>query len=129
MSFSLSLVIYFSLVYSSFFYYFLTFLCGSWNAQTVERDKDEKLPSNLLWTSAFWSLAKSCGFDLPAPVLSSSALMFVVFHSDETKTFGGFKATISFVRVTGNRSNLGDCLTGAAQRALHWIWIFRMILF
>nr|XP_027323621.1 ovochymase-2 isoform X4 [Anas platyrhynchos] len=45
-------------------------------------------------------IAKSCGFDLPAPVLSSSALMFVVFHSDETKTFGGFKATISFVRVT-----------------------------
>ncbi|KAM9182343.1 ovochymase-2 [Mergus octosetaceus] len=45
-------------------------------------------------------IAKSCGFDLPAPVLSSSALMLVVFHSDETETFGGFKATISFVRVT-----------------------------
>ncbi|XP_032049968.1 ovochymase-2 isoform X3 [Aythya fuligula] len=43
---------------------------------------------------------KSCGFDLPAPVLSSSALMLVVFHSDETKTFEGFKATISFVHVT-----------------------------
>ncbi|XP_035184662.1 ovochymase-2 [Oxyura jamaicensis] len=45
-------------------------------------------------------IAKSCGFDLPAPVLSSSALMLVVFHSDETETFGGFKATISFVHVT-----------------------------
>lgn len=66
----------------------------------------------------FSSLAKSCGFALPAPVLSSSAVMLVVFHSDETETFGGFRATISFVRVTGNRSNLGNCLFGAAQRAL-----------
>uniref|UniRef100_A0A8C8AVN7 Ovochymase 2 n=1 Tax=Otus sunia TaxID=257818 RepID=A0A8C8AVN7_9STRI len=63
-------------------------------------------------------IAKSCGFALPAPVLSSSALMLVVFHSDETETFGGFRATISFVHVTGNRSNLGNCLSGAAQRAL-----------
>uniref|UniRef100_A0A8B9FMZ3 Ovochymase-2 n=1 Tax=Amazona collaria TaxID=241587 RepID=A0A8B9FMZ3_9PSIT len=45
-------------------------------------------------------IAKSCGFDLPAPVLSSSAVMLVVFHSDETETFGGFRATISFVHVT-----------------------------
>ncbi|NWH63789.1 OVCH2 protein, partial [Geococcyx californianus] len=51
-------------------------------------------------------IAKSCGFDLPAPVLSSSAMMLVVFHSDETETFGGFRATISFVHVTGNRSTL-----------------------
>ncbi|NWZ53476.1 OVCH2 protein, partial [Haliaeetus albicilla] len=63
-------------------------------------------------------IAKSCGFALPAPVLSSSAVMLVVFHSDETETFGGFRATVSFVRVTGNRSNLGNCLFGAAQRAL-----------
>ncbi|NXI52029.1 OVCH2 protein, partial [Chloroceryle aenea] len=42
-------------------------------------------------------IARSCGFALPAPVLSSSAIMLVVFHSDETDTFGGFKATISFV--------------------------------
>ncbi|NXW31169.1 OVCH2 protein, partial [Phaetusa simplex] len=48
-------------------------------------------------------IAKSCGFALPAPVLSSSALMLIVFHSDETETFGGFRATISFVHVTGNR--------------------------
>ncbi|NXS52509.1 OVCH2 protein, partial [Brachypteracias leptosomus] len=53
-------------------------------------------------------IAKSCGFAIPAPVLSSSAMMLVVFHSDETETFGGFKATISFVHVTGNRSNLGN---------------------
>ncbi|NXI95535.1 OVCH2 protein, partial [Psophia crepitans] len=45
-------------------------------------------------------IARSCGFALPAPVLSSSAMMLVVFHSDETETFGGFKATISFVHVT-----------------------------
>ncbi|NXD76216.1 OVCH2 protein, partial [Halcyon senegalensis] len=51
-------------------------------------------------------IARSCGFALPAPVLSSSAMMLVVFHSDETETFGGFKATISFVPVTGNRNAL-----------------------
>uniref|UniRef100_A0A8B9PUG7 Ovochymase 2 (gene/pseudogene) n=1 Tax=Apteryx owenii TaxID=8824 RepID=A0A8B9PUG7_APTOW len=39
---------------------------------------------------------KSCGFALPAPVLSSSGMMLIVFHSDETETFGGFRATISF---------------------------------
>ncbi|NXO00088.1 OVCH2 protein, partial [Rhinopomastus cyanomelas] len=49
-------------------------------------------------------IAKSCGFTLPAPALSSSALMLVVFHSDDTETFGGFRATVSFVRVTGNRT-------------------------
>ncbi|XP_069713627.1 ovochymase-2 isoform X2 [Phaenicophaeus curvirostris] len=45
-------------------------------------------------------IAKSCGFDLPAPVPSFSAVMLIVFHSDETETFGGFRATISFVHVT-----------------------------
>ncbi|NXY85847.1 OVCH2 protein, partial [Alcedo cyanopectus] len=45
-------------------------------------------------------IARSCGFALPAPVLSSSAMMLVVFHSDETETFGGFKATVTFVPVT-----------------------------
>ncbi|XP_068004028.1 ovochymase-2 isoform X2 [Melanerpes formicivorus] len=44
-------------------------------------------------------IAKSCGFTLPAPVLSSSAVMLVAFHSDETETFGGFRATVSFVHV------------------------------
>uniref|UniRef100_A0A8C4VFG2 Ovochymase 2 n=1 Tax=Falco tinnunculus TaxID=100819 RepID=A0A8C4VFG2_FALTI len=63
-------------------------------------------------------IAKSCGFALPAPVLSSSAVMLVVFHSDETETFGGFRATISFVHVSGNKSNLGNCLFGAAQRSM-----------
>ncbi|NWW42849.1 OVCH2 protein, partial [Pedionomus torquatus] len=51
-------------------------------------------------------IAKSCGFTLPAPVLSSSAIMLIVFHSDETETFGGFRATISFVCVKGNRDTL-----------------------
>ncbi|KAF1676777.1 OVCH2 protein, partial [Pygoscelis papua] len=51
-------------------------------------------------------IAKSCGFALPAPVLSSSAMMLVVFHSDDTETFGGFRATISFVHVTGNSNTL-----------------------
>lgn len=45
-------------------------------------------------------IAKSCGFVLPAPVLSSSSMMLVVFHSDETETFEGFRATITFVHVT-----------------------------
>ncbi|KFV98888.1 Ovochymase-2, partial [Eurypyga helias] len=45
-------------------------------------------------------IAKSCGYALPAPVLSSSAVMLVVFRSDETETFGGFRAAISFVHVT-----------------------------
>lgn len=85
---------------------------------TLERNKDEKIHVNLQGPFAFSSSAKSCGFDLPAPVLSSSAVMLVVFHSDETETFGGFRATISFVRVTGNRSNLGNCLFGTAQKAL-----------
>ncbi|NXX79416.1 OVCH2 protein, partial [Urocolius indicus] len=53
-------------------------------------------------------IAKSCGFTVPAPVLSSSATMVVVFHSDETETFGGFRAAISFVHVTGNRSTLNS---------------------
>jgi len=55
-------------------------------------------------------------------------MMLIVFHSDETETFGGFRATISFVPVTGNRSNLGDGLFGAAQRALQRIWLFRIVL-
>ncbi|XP_064019859.1 ovochymase-2 isoform X2 [Pogoniulus pusillus] len=44
-------------------------------------------------------IAKSCGFALPAPVLSSSAMMLIAFHSDETETYGGFRAAISFVPV------------------------------
>uniref|UniRef100_H0Z468 Ovochymase 2 n=1 Tax=Taeniopygia guttata TaxID=59729 RepID=H0Z468_TAEGU len=43
-------------------------------------------------------IVKSCGFALSAPV-PSSAVMLVVFHSDEKETFGGFQATISFVHV------------------------------
>lgn len=85
---------------------------------TVEREKDEKIHVNLQWPFAFSSLAKSCGFDLPAPVLSSSAMMLVVFHSDETETFGGFRATVSFVHVTGNRSNLGNCLWHSTKGSL-----------
>ncbi|NWR68295.1 OVCH2 protein, partial [Centropus unirufus] len=53
-------------------------------------------------------IAKSCGFNLPAPVVSFSAVMLVVFHSDETETFGGFRATISFIHVTGNRNSTSE---------------------
>uniref|UniRef100_A0A8C4JPN8 Ovochymase 2 (gene/pseudogene) n=1 Tax=Dromaius novaehollandiae TaxID=8790 RepID=A0A8C4JPN8_DRONO len=63
-------------------------------------------------------IAKSCGFALPAPVLSSSGMMLIVFHSDKTETFGGFRATVSFVHVTGNKSNLGVWCFEAAHRAL-----------
>ncbi|NXV40025.1 OVCH2 protein, partial [Rissa tridactyla] len=56
-------------------------------------------------------IAKSCGFALPAPVLSSSALMLIVFHSDETETFGGFRATISFVHLLNGCSLLLQILT------------------
>ncbi|NXA37643.1 OVCH2 protein, partial [Eudromia elegans] len=48
-------------------------------------------------------IATSCGFALPEPVLSSSDMMLIVFRSDETETFGGFRATISFVPVAGTR--------------------------
>ncbi|NWU55799.1 OVCH2 protein, partial [Dromas ardeola] len=54
---------------------------------------------------------KSCGFALPAPVLSTSALMLIVFHSDETETFGGFRATISFVHLLNGCSLLLQILT------------------
>ncbi|NXX41269.1 OVCH2 protein, partial [Tricholaema leucomelas] len=63
-------------------------------------------------------IAKSCGFALPAPVLSSSAMILIAFHSDETETFGGFRAAISFVHVAGNKSNLRNGLFVAAQRTL-----------
>ncbi|NXP46656.1 OVCH2 protein, partial [Heliornis fulica] len=53
-------------------------------------------------------IAKSCGFALPAPVLSSSAVMLVVFHSDETETFGGFRATISFIHVTASEEEFEE---------------------
>uniref|UniRef100_G1N135 Ovochymase 2 n=1 Tax=Meleagris gallopavo TaxID=9103 RepID=G1N135_MELGA len=55
--------------------------------------------------------ARSCGFVLPVPVLSSSSMMLVVFHSDEMENFEGFRATITFVHVTGN---LGGCLARTA---------------
>ncbi|KFP43111.1 Ovochymase-2, partial [Chlamydotis macqueenii] len=53
-------------------------------------------------------IAKSCGFALPAAVLSSSAMMLVVFNSDETETFEGFRATISFVRVTDTLNSTSE---------------------
>ncbi|KAJ7344489.1 hypothetical protein JRQ81_000439 [Phrynocephalus forsythii] len=45
-------------------------------------------------------IARSCGFAIPAPVLSSSSTMLVIFHSDETENFGGFKARFSFIPFT-----------------------------
>ncbi|XP_077177997.1 ovochymase-2 isoform X2 [Paroedura picta] len=44
-------------------------------------------------------IARSCGFAIPAPVLSSSSTMLIRFHSDETETFGGFRATFSYIPV------------------------------
>ncbi|XP_062974843.1 ovochymase-2 [Elgaria multicarinata webbii] len=44
-------------------------------------------------------IARSCGFAVPAPVVSSSSTMLIWFHSDETETFGGFKARFVFIAV------------------------------
>nr|XP_016851088.1 PREDICTED: ovochymase-2 isoform X1 [Anolis carolinensis]XP_016851089.1 PREDICTED: ovochymase-2 isoform X1 [Anolis carolinensis] len=44
-------------------------------------------------------IARSCGFAVPAPVLSSSSTMLIKFHSDETESFGGFKAIFKFIAV------------------------------
>ncbi|XP_028586604.2 ovochymase-2 [Podarcis muralis] len=54
-------------------------------------------------------IARSCGFAVPAPVVSSSSTMLVKFHSDETETFGGFKARFLFISVADlNISNLSS---------------------
>ncbi|XP_053112203.1 ovochymase-2 isoform X2 [Hemicordylus capensis] len=47
-------------------------------------------------------IARSCGFALPAPVLSSSSPMMIRFHSDETETFGGFRARFVFIHSAEN---------------------------
>ncbi|XP_063145561.1 ovochymase-2 [Candoia aspera] len=44
-------------------------------------------------------IARSCGFAVPAPVLSSSNTMLIQFHSDETETYSGFKAVFVFIDV------------------------------
>ncbi|ETE72753.1 NADH-cytochrome b5 reductase 2, partial [Ophiophagus hannah] len=44
-------------------------------------------------------IARSCGFAVPAPVLSSSNTMLIHFHSDETETYSGFKAVFFFIDV------------------------------
>ncbi|XP_066475284.1 ovochymase-2 [Tiliqua scincoides] len=44
-------------------------------------------------------IARSCGFAIPAPVLSSSSTILIRFHSDETETFGGFRAKFVFIHV------------------------------
>ncbi|TFK00164.1 tyrosyl-DNA phosphodiesterase 2 [Platysternon megacephalum] len=54
-------------------------------------------------------IARSCGFAVPAPVLSTSSMMLIIFHSDETETFGGFRATFSFIHVADlNISDLNN---------------------
>ncbi|KAI5281960.1 Ovochymase-2 [Manis pentadactyla] len=45
-------------------------------------------------------IARLCGFAAPAPVLSSSGVMFISFQSDENVTFRGFQATVSFIPET-----------------------------
>ncbi|KAJ6665110.1 hypothetical protein lerEdw1_005341 [Lerista edwardsae] len=57
-------------------------------------------------------IARSCGFAIPAPVLSSSSTMLIRFHSDETETFGGFKAKFLFINVADlNISNSSSEVT------------------
>ncbi|XP_075783955.1 ovochymase-2 isoform X2 [Pelodiscus sinensis] len=60
-------------------------------------------------------IARSCGFAVPAPVLSTSSMMLIIFHSDETETFGGFRATISFIHITD--LNISDSVNEAALPA------------
>uniref|UniRef100_A0A8C8VQI5 Ovochymase 2 (gene/pseudogene) n=1 Tax=Pelusios castaneus TaxID=367368 RepID=A0A8C8VQI5_9SAUR len=67
-------------------------------------------------------ITKSCGFAIPAPVLSTSSMMLIIFHSDETETFGGFRATFSFIHEAGKRMEAycihGSLLFGGACGAL-----------
>uniref|UniRef100_A0A8D0B0R0 Ovochymase 2 n=1 Tax=Salvator merianae TaxID=96440 RepID=A0A8D0B0R0_SALMN len=49
-------------------------------------------------------IARSCGFVLPAPVLSSSSIMLIRFQSDETETFHGFRARFLFIPVSGKEN-------------------------
>ncbi|XP_015268234.1 PREDICTED: ovochymase-2, partial [Gekko japonicus] len=44
-------------------------------------------------------IARSCGFAIPAPVLSSATTMLIRFRSDESETFGGFRATFSYIPI------------------------------
>nr|XP_023406363.1 ovochymase-2 [Loxodonta africana] len=53
---------------------------------TVHRDVERKK-----------EIARLCGFAVPAPVLSSSSVMFISFQSDENMSFRGFQATVSFI--------------------------------
>uniref|UniRef100_A0A8D1LSB6 Ovochymase-2 n=1 Tax=Sus scrofa TaxID=9823 RepID=A0A8D1LSB6_PIG len=45
-------------------------------------------------------IARLCGFVLPAPVVSPSQVMSITFQSDETSTFRGFQAAVSFIPET-----------------------------
>ncbi|XP_012863707.1 ovochymase-2 [Echinops telfairi] len=49
-------------------------------------------------------IARVCGFALPDPALSSSGVMFISFRSDESVTFSGFRARVSF--ISGADSNI-----------------------
>uniref|UniRef100_A0A8C4L5S7 Ovochymase 2 n=1 Tax=Equus asinus TaxID=9793 RepID=A0A8C4L5S7_EQUAS len=53
---------------------------------TVHRDVEGKT-----------EIARLCGFEAPAPVLSSSGVMLISFQSDGNVTFRGFQATVSFI--------------------------------
>ncbi|KAM8812679.1 ovochymase-2 [Rhynchonycteris naso] len=56
---------------------------------TVHRDVERKK-----------EIVRFCGFVAPAPVLSSSGVMFISFQSDENVTFRGFQATVAFIPET-----------------------------
>ncbi|XP_023563903.1 ovochymase-2 [Octodon degus] len=44
-------------------------------------------------------IARLCGLEVPAPVLSPSGVMLISFQSDENGTLRGFQATASFIPV------------------------------
>ncbi|XP_030056813.1 ovochymase-2 isoform X2 [Microcaecilia unicolor] len=42
-------------------------------------------------------IAKTCGSAVPAPILSSSSMMQIIFHSDNSDTYRGFQASFTFI--------------------------------
>ncbi|XP_029438812.1 ovochymase-2 [Rhinatrema bivittatum] len=42
-------------------------------------------------------IAKACGLTVPAPFLSFSSVMQIIFHSDDSETYRGFRASFTFI--------------------------------
>ncbi|NXL83661.1 OVCH2 protein, partial [Alectura lathami] len=99
--------------YSSFFFFFFFFSINlklTYQSFEVEESEDCSYDAVTVYEDVGKEeeIAKSCGFALPAPVLSSSSMMVVVFDSDESETFEGFRATITFVHVTDNLDSTSE---------------------